>query len=177
MRVVSILIVALVSATVLGLSAGAQDRQPGKDSVKHAGFEKFKALAGDWEVTKGLDKSEGPGGSITYKVTAAGSVVLETLFAGTPHEMVTFYYLDGDDLALTHCCMLKNRPQMRAERPATGERIVFSCKKGENTGIEAEDHMHQATFVFVDSNHLNTEWVLYKGGKPDSTHAFTLTRK
>ena len=45
------------------------------------------------------------------------------------------------------------------------------------TKLEAEDHMHQATFKFVDADHLKTEWVLYKGGKPDSTHSFDLARK
>jgi hypothetical protein len=37
--------------------------------------------------------------------------------------------------------------------------------------------MHQVTFTFVDRDHMKSEWVLYKGGKPDSTHAFDLWRR
>jgi hypothetical protein len=37
--------------------------------------------------------------------------------------------------------------------------------------------MHQATFTFVDPDHLKTEWILYKDGKRDSAHSFELARK
>jgi hypothetical protein len=73
--------------------------------------------------------------------------------------------------------MLHNRPHMRAERRSSPDKIVFKCQEGEDSKIEAEDHMHQATFTFVDANRLKTEWVLYKSGKPDSTHSFDLVRK
>src|SRR5262249_18390257 len=115
------------------------------------------------------------GGIVSYKVTAGGSAVLETLFGGTPHEMLTTYYLDGDDLALTHYCMLHNRPHMCAERQANQDKLIFKCKEGAKIG--SEDHMHQVTFTFIDANHFKTEWVMYKGGKPDSAHSFDLKRK
>jgi hypothetical protein len=91
--------------------------------------------------------------------------------------MVTLYYFEGKDLAMTHYCMLQNRPKMRAERQSSPDKIVFKCQESDNREIEGEDHMHQATFTFVDADHLKTEWVLYKEGKPDSTHSFELTRK
>jgi hypothetical protein len=162
---------------VLGLGAGAEDKPAARGNARHPAFEKIKGLVGTWEVTGEPGEHAKHGGTVTYKVTAGGSAVLETLFGGTDHEMVTLYYLEGKDLAMTHYCMLQNRPHMRAERQASPDKIVFKCHEADNREIEGEDHMHQATFTFVDADHLKTEWVLYKEGKPDSTHLFDLKRK
>jgi hypothetical protein len=170
--------VVFVSA-LLALSATAADKTAAKTASKNGPFEKIKALSGEWEVKhEGGDHGE-HGGTITYKITAGGSAVLETLFGGTDHEMVTMYYMEGDQLALTHYCMLHNRPHMHAQKQSSPAKIVFECNDDheDNAKIENEDHMHKATFNFVDADHLKTEWVLYKDGKPDSTHSFELVRK
>jgi hypothetical protein len=168
-------VVVVITAAALGFIAKADEKPVSKGSAHQAGFEKIKALSGQWEVTSS-PSDHGHGGTVSYKVTAGGSAVLETLFGGTDHEMVTLYYMEGDNLALTHYCMLHNRPHMRAERQSSPDKIVFKCLEGEDSKIDAEDHMHQATFKFVDADHLKTEWVLYKDGKPDSTHSFELKR-
>jgi len=169
--------IVFASAVGLVIGAGAEEKQAAKEVAKHPGFEKIKALAGTWEVTAGPGEHAAHSGTVTYKVTAAGSAVVETLFGGSDHEMVTVYYVEGKDLAMTHYCMLQNRPQMRAEKLSSPDKIVFKCREGDNRGIEAEDHMHQATFTFVDADHLKSEWILYKQGKADSTHSFELKRK
>ncbi len=144
---------------------------------KEAAFDKIKALAGDWMVTKGPEDHGPKEGTVSYKVTAGGSAVEETLFAGTEHEMVTMYYMNGDNLELTHYCMLQNRPHMRAEPQTSPDVIVFKCPDGDNPKIEKETHMHGVTFTFVDADHLKTEWTLFKDGQPSGTHGFELTRK
>lgn len=46
-----------------------------------------------------------------YTVTAGGSAVEEKIFPGTPYEMVSIYYDDDNGkLAMTHYCMMRNRP-------------------------------------------------------------------
>src|SRR5690242_16920885 len=92
--------------------AGAEAKQAGDADWAHKGFEKIKALSGEWEVAAGPGSHDhGPmAGTVSYKLTAGGSAVLETLFGGSEHEMVTLYYVDGDTLAMTHYCMLGNRP-------------------------------------------------------------------
>jgi hypothetical protein len=156
--------------------AGAEVKQAGNAGTAHQGLEKIKSLSGEWEARALGEHEHGPmAGTVSYKVTAGGSAVLETLFGGSEHEMVTLYYVDGDTLALTHYCMLGNRPHMLAQPQSSPDTLVFKCGDGDR--IETEDHMHQATFTFVDPNHLKTEWVLYKGGKPAGAHAFELTRK
>jgi len=162
---------------LMGWIACAEDKPAAKTDPKISAFEKIKALAGDWEAVS-ADKEHGHGGGgVNYKVTAGGSTVLETLFGGTDHEMITMYYMDGDTLTLTHYCILQNRPLMRAERQLKPDQLVFKCQDVDNAKIADQDHMHQATFTFVDGDHLKTEWVLYKGGKPEGTHGFELTRK
>lgn len=162
---------------VLSASASAADRHAAKAGAGNAGFERIKALSGEWEMTPGSGEHPAPGGKVTYKVTAGGSAVVETMLEGSEHEMVTLFYMEGDDLALTHYCMLQNRPHMRAEPGSSLEKIVFKCQGGEHAKIEDEDHMHQATFIFTDADHLKAEWVLYRDGKPDRAHSFNLTRK
>jgi hypothetical protein len=68
-------------------------------------FEALKKLAGDW-VEIGKDDKPTDKVVSSVRVTAAGSVVQETLFPDTAHEMVTMYHLDGADLVLTHYCAL-----------------------------------------------------------------------
>lgn len=157
--------------------AGAEAKKVSDADAAHQGFEKLKALNGEWEVAAVPSNHEhGPmGGTVSYKVTAGGSAVLETLFGSSEHEMVTLYYVDGNTLALTHYCMLGNRPHMLAQPDSSPSKLVFKCADGDK--IESDAHMHQVTITFVDPDHLKTEWVLNNGGKPAGTHAFELTRK
>ena len=162
---------------VMVLTTGAQDQPAPKAVAKNANFEKLKTLRGEWEIAHNPAGHGNQPGSLTYKVVAGGSAVQETIFGGTDHEMVTLFYQDGDALALTHYCMLGNRPMMREQKASNPNQIVFACQKEDNLKIENEDHMHQATFTFTDADHVKAEWVLYKGGKSAESHAFEFVRK
>jgi len=59
-----------------------------------AEFERIKSLEGKWEGTSIMHGKEVPV-SVIYKTTSGGSVVVETLFPDTPHEMVSVYFEDG----------------------------------------------------------------------------------
>ncbi len=73
MRTFRTCMVVLVSAAALGFIAGADEKQVGKGGGKHAGFERIKALRGEWEVTGGPGEHGAHGGTVSYKVTAGGS--------------------------------------------------------------------------------------------------------
>ena len=136
----------------------------------------IKKLAGDWVE---IGKDGKPTGKVisTYRVTAGGSAVEEVLFAGTPHEMITLYHLDGDDLVLTHYCVTGNQPRMKAEKQTDPAKLVFHCDGGTNMKSENDEHMHHATLVFKDENHLQAEWLEYKDGKQVMVAAMDLARK
>jgi hypothetical protein len=177
MRTVQISLAILVFVMTCESFVLAEEKADGKATTKQSSFDRIKSLSGDWEVTRGPDGHGQHGATVFYKVTAAGSAVQETLFGGTDHEMITLYYVEDGKLALTHYCMLQNRPLMREEKTSNPAQIVLVCPKAENAKIEAEDHMHQVTYTFIDADHVKADWVLFKGGKPDSTHTFELARR
>jgi hypothetical protein len=166
-----LILLALATAPLVG-----QDRKPqGKATDQHAGFEQFKRLAGEW-VGKGQGK-DGPDIHIRYKVTAGGSAVVETLFPGTEHEMVSVIHPDGPDLLLTHYCHLGNQPQMKASGQGGGSKIEFKFVRATNLKSEKAKHMHEATYTFVDRDTLRSEWTLYNEGKAASQIVLELKRK
>ena len=135
-------------------------------------FDKLKALAGDWT------KSGGEGAvDATYRVTAGGSAVIETLFPGTPHEMVTVYTVDKGNLVLTHYCAEGNQPHMKADRAGDASSIFFKFDGAGNLKSPNDGHMHEATFAFKDANHITSTWQFYKDGKPGEKAEFNLVRK
>jgi hypothetical protein len=115
--------------------------------------------------------------AVVYKVSAAGSAVVETMLPGTEHEMVTVYTLDGDNLLLTHYCAAGNAPTMKAASGGPAGEIQFKFVKATNLASPGEGHMHDATIVFVDDDNIRTDWVYWEGGKKKETEKFELTRK
>ena len=135
-------------------------------------FDNLKALAGDWTMSGG-------DGSVAanYRVTASGSAVVETLFPGTPHEMVTVYTIDKGDVVLTHYCDVGNQPHMKAVRGGDAKTIAFKFDGGGNIKSPNDGHMHEATFAFKDADHITSTWQFYKDGKPGEKADFNLVRK
>jgi hypothetical protein len=136
----------------------------------------IKKLQGDW-VQVGEDGKPTDQVVSTYRVTAGGSAVEEVLFKGTPHEMVTVYYMDGSELMLTHYCVAGNQPRMKADKQADPHQLVFHCAGGTNMKSENDEHMHQATITWKDDDHIHSEWLEYKDGKNIMTAAFDLARQ
>ncbi len=171
----------LVVAVAFGLNAIAADEK--KDAPKvspaDARFEHFKQLAGEW-VGKAPPFEAGKDGQemhVLYKVVSGGTAVVETIMPGTDHEMVTVIHKDGDDLVLTHYCMLGNQPHMKADLKGDDKKVAFQFVSGSNMKSEKDPHMHNATFTFVDKDTLKTEWSHWHDGKEAGTATFELKRK
>src|SRR6516165_1621351 len=112
--------IALSLFVITLLAGGVPTRADEKAKPANAQrLEALKGLAGDW-VEVGKDGKPTDRVVSSIRVTSAGSAVLETLFPGTDHEMVTLYHLDGAELILTHYCMMGNQPRMRAE-------LILTC--------------------------------------------------
>jgi hypothetical protein len=91
-------------------------------------IDSIKALTGDWyaldeegEVTEQLVSS--------FRVTAGGHVVIETIFPGADEEMITVYHQAGDELVLTHYCMLGNEPHYVARPGDKAGDLRFECRR------------------------------------------------
>jgi hypothetical protein len=134
-------------------------------SSQQAGLERLKKLAGTW-VAAGPDGKPTDQVVSIIKVTAGGSVVHETLFPGQPHEMVSVYYIDGNDLVMTHYCMLRNQPHLKADPKSAPNTIHFQFAGGTNLDPAKDKHMHEGTIIFVDEDHIEFCGVAWEGGKP-----------
>src|SRR6516162_2128766 len=170
-QMVSLALVLTVSAVTASVNA---DDKTGKGASQR--FEAIKGLAGDWVE---VDKDGKPTDKVvsSIRVTSGGNTVQETLFPGSDHEMVTMYHLDGEDLVLTHYCMLGNQPRMRAEPGTDVNRIVFKFSGATNLRSNDEQHMHQAALSIEGKDRYKAVWVFCKDGKACHEAKFDLVRK
>ncbi len=145
-----------------------------------AAFEKLKTLVGEWELESMQstdEEHEMQSGNVTYRLTGGGSALAETLFPGTPHEMITMYHLDGPALMLTHYCALGNQPRMRAEQATDANRIEFTFAGASNLRSPQDGHMHDLTLKFVDADHLQAVWTFHEGGENKGVTTLNWKRK
>ncbi|MEW6249345.1 MAG: hypothetical protein AB1716_01760 [Planctomycetota bacterium] len=165
----------LAGAVLAGLAAAQEkkgDQEPRARPEPDARLEQFRKLAGEWKGK--TNETSAAEQRVQYKVTGAGSAVVETLFPGTPHEMVTVIHYDNDDLLLTHYCAAGNQPRMKAEKlaPAAAgqtappKSVKFTFMDGTNMRSPNDAHMHAVTYTFVDPDHVRAEWTFYRDGQP-----------
>ncbi len=150
----------LVLPCLLTLAAPALAGSPADGSP----LARFQALAGEWVAAEDGEMMKKGDLVARYAVTAGGSAVVETVFPGTPHEMVTVYTADGADVVLTHYCVEGNQPRMRAKAPA-GPRVSFAFDGGGGIAPERDRHMHAAWIEFVGDDELRSEWTEHAEGK------------
>ena len=172
--------VALVAMFVI--ASGSASWAGGVEAA--AVFDQLKSLAGTWE---GQSEGEGEAGEEVaeaaapvvheIQVSAAGTVVMETMQPGTDHEMINVYHLDGDDLLLTHYCASGNQPQMKLNRDSsTSDSLVFDFVGGTNLDPAVDGHIHAARIQIVDNDKLDSVWYGYAEGKHVGTMTFHLAR-
>jgi hypothetical protein len=136
-------------------------------------FEQLKTLVGRWEGTT-TDNGTPHAAVVEFSLTANGSALVEKMFPGTPHEMMTVY-TGAPTLALTHYCTLGNQPRMELAG-AGGGMMQFVLAKGDS-GVNAKDsHMHSLALAFTDANDIVETWHYYEGGVDKGTTVFTLKR-
>lgn len=156
----------VICSLLIATAALAEQPPPATEPAAPAPhlIDRFKALEGLWSA-EGLEGNSAPDTKVRYEVTAGGSAVMETLFAGTPHEMRTLYTREGDDLVLIHYCASGNHPRMRA-KALEGDRLAFAFDGALNFDPKVDGHMHDAEFRFIASDEISTRWNFWKNGAP-----------
>jgi hypothetical protein len=159
----------LLLAASLGWAAEAPPiQQPSAE------FERMKALVGTWKGT--VDIGQGPIEMVSqYRLLAGGSVLEERVFAGTPNEMVTMFYDKDGKLALTHYCMMGNRPAM-VIKSADSKSIRFDFDKTCGIDVAKESHMHALTLRFDDADTITASCKAIMEGKEVPEKPTTLKR-
>ena len=157
-------------AASLWLHAG----ETGKSQAGSPEFERMKTLVGTW--TGKVDMGQGPVDmTVQYRLLAGGSVLEERCFAGTPNEMVTMYYDQNGKLAMTHYCIMGNRPQMRL-KSADAKTIQLDFDKACGINPKKESHMHALTITFDDADTITTSCKAMMDGKEMAEHPTTYKR-
>ena len=138
-------------------------------------FEKLKSLVVHWETDKtNMNKS-----SLDLEVTSGGTAVLEKFHMvedGKPVEMTTLYYLDGDQLKMTHYCMAGNQPTMHGTYAPDTKTLTFDFEGATNLKGPNDGHMHHAVYTFIDNDHFKTAWTFQKDQKDAFTEDVTYVR-
>ena len=133
-------------------------------------------LKGTWEGTMEMEGVEQPI-LVDYRSTSGGTAVVETLFRGTPNEMVSIYYRDRNAVMMTHYCKLDNQPRMRLRDPSNKSELVFDFVGCTGLKTPLDPHMHGLTITLLEKDKIEHAWTYYDGGKESEVHRFTLTRK
>ncbi|MBV9079732.1 MAG: hypothetical protein JO102_01285 [Elusimicrobia bacterium] len=168
---------AISAAAVVSVArAGGDHNMPPYEGSKE--FQTIKKLQGHWEGTSsGMAADKSPQKmTVDYKVTSNGSAVVETLFPGTPHEMVSVYTDENGKLAMTHYCSMANQPHM-ALQSASGNEISLAVAPTNGNVDPATAHMHALTLQMPKPDQLVQKWTSWEGGKEKDTSTFTFTRK
>ncbi len=167
--------VAALAASATAAALAAPGPAAGAKAAAPA-FDRFKALAGDWVAAEDAEMVKKGDLVARYVLTAGGSALVETVFPGSPHEMVTVYHADGPDIVLTHYCVEGNQPRMRA-RAAGGSRFDFEFDGGNNIDPRRDRHMHSATLELLGDDEIRTVWTELAEAKPVLVVTSHLLRK
>lgn len=138
-------------------------------SDAQAAFDKLKTLTGTWVGRLTTDPAEpmveGNFAQLSLRETSRGNAIVHELsVSGLPDHPITMFYLDRDQLTLTHYCDSGNRPRMAGKVSPDGKTLEFEFL--DLAGSNQYGHMHRAVFTFIDENHHTEEWTWMK---PDDT--------
>jgi len=148
--------------------------EPPKTKPGSPEFERMKTLVGTWMGK--TDMGQGPIDlTVQYRLLAGGSVLEERVFSGTPNEMVSMYYDQNGKLAMTHYCVMGNRPGMLL-KSSDSKSIAFDFDATCGINPTKESHMHALTITFDDPDTITSNCKAIMDGKETDPHATTLKR-
>ncbi len=178
----------LLIVTALSLLCVAQEKsktaakpQPGakpKTAEKQAPlakanpeFERLKQLVGRWEGKA----PDGKTAIVTYRLSSGGSALLNTMFPGSPEEMLTVFYPDGNKVMGTHYCSMQNQPRFVAEPSPDPKVMTFKFKDITNLASADTGHIEGLVITFTDADHHTEQWISRAKGKVEKV-SFELSR-
>lgn len=147
------LISALTTTSPLAQHKDEHHAPEAPPNISSPELNRIKALAGRWTSTTSMFGKKDEQVFTEYAVTAGGSAVLETIFPGTPNEMVSVYYDDQGKLAMTHYCMMRNRPHFTIVE-SEKDKIKLEILKVEGLQSKDDPSMGDITIHFEDKDHI-----------------------
>jgi hypothetical protein len=143
------------------------------DSKSLAAFKNLSSLVGEW---KGMQNSQEI--TLTYRLTADGSVLMEEFRPAKGAAMMTMFSVDGDHLIATHYCSAGNQPQMTTAAivEPQSRTLVFSLVRV--TGMATPEDWHNAglEILLTDRDHFTQKWT-YSYRRRTGTSTFQFKRR
>jgi hypothetical protein len=140
-------------------------------------FAQLKSLAGTWNGH--AMTPDGPPATVSYRLTAGGTAVMETLFGGTDDEMLTIYTLNGNDVVAAHFCGAGNQPVMKLDKAQSApDRLVFSFISVGGEHAKDHPHVHNGFIHIIGADQLEATWAMQNpdGGGFEHSPKFFLRR-
>jgi hypothetical protein len=166
-------------AVFLSLSVAEQAFSQEHEHKPYTGskaFERMKQLVGDWEGTMDMGKKGIMKSTLSYKLTAADSAIVETVFEGMPHEMTSVYHDDSKRrLTMTHYCAEHNQPIL-ALTSMEGNELTMDLSKNSDIDTAKELHIHSLTIQFDGNDKMTQQWVPFDNGKKGQVTEISFTR-
>ena len=142
-------------------SAGPEGHKP---YVGSKAFERMKQLAGNWEGSMKMGQEVMKMKS-SYKLTSAGSVLIETTHEGATHEMVSVYHDNKDKkLVMTHYCAEHNQPKLVLAK-MDGNKLTMDLSSDSDIDVAREMHIHSIAIEFEGDDKMTQQWTSYADGK------------
>jgi hypothetical protein len=159
----------LLGLVMMVAAVAAQEHRPVKETPA---WKSLQTLVGQWDGTVNEGGKNIPA-HLEVRLTGDGSALMHWMNQGTPHEMITMFHPDIDELLATHYCSAHNQPRMKLVS-STPARLVFEFKDGTNIGPH-DGHMVGLAVDLIDANHHDEEWSYEQDGKR-STGVFHYSR-
>ena len=166
---------ATIVAIFLVFGQGCALNLAGQSTPAGTGFEKLKSLAGEWEGTANEGGKDFPV-TTSFRVVSDGSALLNDLMAGTPHEMITMFHINGNELMATHYCAAHNQPRFVLAPSGDPKVMDFEFKDATNLSSPTAPHMVRVKFTIVNANHHIEDWTFLANGQK-VTRRFDFHRK
>jgi hypothetical protein len=143
--------------------------QPGPLRPEQA-FTRLRSLVGDWQgVTEG-----GRQFLVSYRLTANGTVLVESWTMSPTRQSMTVYHMDGAALIATHYCPQGNQPRLEYREASSNERLHFTFRDATNLPDTNVGHQHGFWIRFHADGSFARNETYVENGQPDSeTTTFT----
>jgi hypothetical protein len=137
------------TAAVLATSLTFAAAPARADETDAEAFAALSKLQGRWQG----EFSNGNKHTVDYRLSAGGSVLVETWSLGPTRESITIYHMDGDRLLATHYCPQGNQPRLERVDDGDPKRMSFAFVDGGN--LQVADGWHQDSFwIEIDGDAL-----------------------
>lgn len=162
------IVLALAALSPIGAYGDGQSPEESPSAADaRAAFARLKALEGTWSGSSEDAHTGAPlltGTLFTYRITGGGSALTEHAYAGSPEEMLSVFFLDGDRLLLQHYCSAGNQPLLELVR-ATSEQLEFALAGRGNVDPAVDGHIHRARFIFAPDAPVEAFWSWHEDGR------------